>query len=273
MYDFVGDICNVDDYDRTGYCPLHYASQNGHYDIVELLIICGCDVDIQTKDGLTGFMLAAKNNHTKTMKIFFKYAANLLIVSRSGSTICHYAAQQDCYNSIILLNKLYYELKFCIKKIIIINNNNEMMTNNNSNNQSSKEISMIEDESLLMSEEFSFLENYLSVLIKDNKFDLYNNYIQTLTIQNILDSANPGGYHPLHLAAENDCLLAVKAFMEIKQSINFNAKDSTGETALHKAARNKHFIMYRLLISAGSLDNIMSNVRQTPKQLLVDDYN
>lgn len=46
--------------DNSGYTALHYASRSGHYEICQLLLLAGADVNAKTKSGhVTPLMRAA----------------------------------------------------------------------------------------------------------------------------------------------------------------------------------------------------------------------
>jgi ankyrin repeat protein len=115
--------------------------------------------------------------------------------------------------------------------------------------------------------------------------------IKDSTEEIIINASTKNGITPLHLAAENDCTEVIDAFIQhlasgdrsdaleagptesvaAKSTLEVNVRDSVGETALHKAGRNKHFISYRKLVSIGASESILNMLKQTPKQLLIDD--
>ena len=53
------------------------ASQNGHTQVVELLIKENADVKIQIKEGVTALMLASKNGHTQVVELLLKENADV----------------------------------------------------------------------------------------------------------------------------------------------------------------------------------------------------
>lgn len=56
----------------------------------------------------------------------------------------------------------------------------------------------------------------------------------------------------------------------VDRIVNVNSKDSSHETPLHKAARNKLTISYQKLVAAGASEDILNMMKQSPKQLLLD---
>lgn len=86
----------------------------------------------------------------------------------------------------------------------------------------------------------------------------------------VLDCPSNNGLRPLHIAAFNNSLDAVKTL--INSQVEINAKDNVGETALHKAARKSYFAIYNILVKEGHADEqILSINRQTPAQILKYD--
>jgi len=49
--------------------PLHYASEHGHTDVIQLLIDHGADIDAKNKWGTTPLHLASSHGHTEIVKL------------------------------------------------------------------------------------------------------------------------------------------------------------------------------------------------------------
>lgn len=114
---------------------------------------------------------------------------------------------------------------------------------------------------------FAILVDKLTEILKDGKIKAHE--ILNVDEGSIIDSPTLNGIRPLHVAAENDCMKALEALLSC--SIDINARDVSAETALHKAARAKHAMIYRRLVDAGVNETLQNNIRQTARQLMIDD--
>ncbi|GMH36878.1 hypothetical protein BSKO_04751 [Bryopsis sp. KO-2023] len=66
--------------------PLHFAAEEGHERIVELLIKAGADIDVQDIEGFTPLFLVAQNGHLDVAKILLNAGATLDLGSIDGGT-------------------------------------------------------------------------------------------------------------------------------------------------------------------------------------------
>eukprot|EP01036_Dinobryon_divergens_P032084 gene32084-41603_t len=73
---------------------------------------------------------------------------------------------------------------------------------------------------------------------------------------------------PLHTASLYNSLHVLRYL--VSQKVFLDSKNSSGETALHVAGRQKHFQVYQILKEAGASPNIRNNCNQTPQELLKD---
>jgi hypothetical protein len=70
---------NVDDYDRIGWCPIHYAAAKNQVEIIELLVLCGCDVNVLTADQLSAMIIAGKCGHVDALSKLFYLGGEFLV--------------------------------------------------------------------------------------------------------------------------------------------------------------------------------------------------
>lgn len=70
---------NVDDYDRIGWCPIHYAAAKNQVEIIEMLVLCGCDVNVLTADDMSAMIIAGKYGHVDALKKLFYLGGKLSI--------------------------------------------------------------------------------------------------------------------------------------------------------------------------------------------------
>lgn len=60
----------------SGRTPLHLAAQNGHYEMVSLLIAQGSNINVMDQNGWTGMHYATKAGHTNVVKLFINSSAD-----------------------------------------------------------------------------------------------------------------------------------------------------------------------------------------------------
>jgi ankyrin repeat protein len=69
-----------------------------------------------------------------------------------------------------------------------------------------------------------------------------------------LDSTNPAGQSPLHLAVKHSSLAIVRMLLD--QGVDINIKDHDGSTPLHLAVIRRRFDLAQLLIEHGADPNV-----------------
>jgi ankyrin repeat protein len=102
---------DIDKRDVDGNTALMLAANNGNYEVVNLLITAGADIDARSFDtGETALLYAAHNQHFKTFQLLLSRGANCQIVDYEGKTCIMHLASADkialielCYNN--TLNK------------------------------------------------------------------------------------------------------------------------------------------------------------------------
>jgi FOG: Ankyrin repeat len=80
--------------DENGRTPLHYACENGNFNIVQALIDAHADLNAQTMDNLTPLHLAAIGNHYPVVQTLIREHAILNPKSASGLTPLHMACDR-----------------------------------------------------------------------------------------------------------------------------------------------------------------------------------
>lgn len=84
---------DVNGRDNQGVTPLHYAAQQGHNEIVELLISRGADVNLGTlKGGHAPIHLACSQGQLEAVQLLTKHGADVTKVNQNGDTPLHVAA-------------------------------------------------------------------------------------------------------------------------------------------------------------------------------------
>jgi ankyrin repeat protein len=279
---------NVDDYDKFGICPIHYAAERGYNDAITLLLKRGCNIDVPTMDGMTPFMYACKDNRLSTMRLLCDAKADLLAVNRAGMSCAHFAAQLDHIDVFELLVQLNIEAK---ERALTEIADLEMAVENPDQaaaeadkkarrEQHAAELKKeaegekkagaddIDDDATIATAETSN-----SKKSKDSKGggdkgkpglvsgapDLDEDPVEALrkkyeTMINLPDTAivditSRNGTRPIHIAATYNALKVIEFL--IKTGADINAQDTAGESSMHKAARRGNHDAFKLLKAAG----------------------
>uniref|UniRef100_A0A0G4ID66 Uncharacterized protein n=1 Tax=Chromera velia CCMP2878 TaxID=1169474 RepID=A0A0G4ID66_9ALVE len=86
---------NMDWQDENGKTALMGASENGHTDIVRLLVDAKANVDMQDKNGQTALILASENGHMDIVRLLVDARANVDIQDTEGNTVLMLAIQKE----------------------------------------------------------------------------------------------------------------------------------------------------------------------------------
>ena len=103
-------VC-VDAKDRTGNTPLHWASGNGHADVVKLLINAGADINAKNKDGDTALHRARENNHANVVELLIKEGAKVGVRNKKGEAPLSWAVDKGHTKVVNMLLDKDKELK------------------------------------------------------------------------------------------------------------------------------------------------------------------
>lgn len=94
----------VDLVDKGGYSAMMLAASNNYAGIVETLLQRGADVNrIETSNGWTALIWAAKQGHDDTVRVLLKYHAAKDIKDQSSSTALDYARRNHLQSTVTLL--------------------------------------------------------------------------------------------------------------------------------------------------------------------------
>ena len=81
------------DSDLDGDTALMVASENGHRDVVELLVGAGADVNQVDEDGWTALMCASNNGHREVVEALVGAGADVNLAKKNGETALMLASQ------------------------------------------------------------------------------------------------------------------------------------------------------------------------------------
>ena len=216
-----------DEEERTA---LHFASMNGHYGIVSLLLEKGADVNVQDKEGNTPAHLRIKANAgLKTLETLIAHKARVSIVNIVHMNLLHIAAQTDQPDVLALLLA-------------------KDPTGDYRNMRAEKGATLVL--CALASEEGPSLETIR--LAGD-----------AIPISECLAS-NDDGETGLHLATKKNDLEIMKYFLD---KGNLNERTSAGSTALHLAVSHGNGTATELLLGRGADICMTTHDGDTPLHL------
>jgi|GEM_PF-5176273 len=88
--------------DDSGYSPLHWAVQEGHYDICKLLIEKGADVNIEDEYGHTPLLQASATKDPSIASLLIDRGADVNLKTEQGTPL-HMACAWACVDTVELL--------------------------------------------------------------------------------------------------------------------------------------------------------------------------
>ena len=92
---------DVNEQTEDGSTTLHAASENGHVEVVDILVQAGGQVNTQGgKDGSTPLHLSSAKDHVEVITALLTAGAGTTIKSNSGRTPHDVAKNQDCKNAL-----------------------------------------------------------------------------------------------------------------------------------------------------------------------------
>ncbi|XP_050675784.1 ankyrin-3-like isoform X2 [Leptidea sinapis] len=107
---FTNGINQQDAFMRTA---LHYAAEQGHTDVVNLLINAGSKLDVTAGDGLTPLHAAVIKNHIGTVKLLLSAGSHVNYKTHEKMTALHFAASRGYLElvKILVSNGAHYEAR------------------------------------------------------------------------------------------------------------------------------------------------------------------
>ncbi|XP_046552784.1 ankyrin repeat domain-containing protein 39-like [Haliotis rubra] len=95
---------DADKTDKSGYTALHYASRNGHLDVVRTLVDAGAHVDVTTRSGhATPLHRAAYMGHTDIVKFLLSRGADPVSRDSDEMTPLHKASERGRLECVTVL--------------------------------------------------------------------------------------------------------------------------------------------------------------------------
>ena len=90
---------------ETGRTALHYAAENGHNEVVTLLLVHGADSNVIDNDGRTPISLATEATESQCFISLLRQGCDINVKDREGYTIVHDVAENGNVGSLIALRE------------------------------------------------------------------------------------------------------------------------------------------------------------------------
>jgi ankyrin repeat protein len=204
------NVANVDMKDRNEWTALHIAAAKGHEGLAELLLIKGAEIGAVTNHGQTALHLAAGNGHTELVALLLNY----------GTVV-------DMKTNLLQYTALHLAARNGHKEVVRI----------------------LLDGGADVSKKTGVIGEYMA---EYTALHLAAMHGHTEVVKLLLDrSSNPAvtdkmGATPLHKAAENGHRGVTSLLLD--EGADVVAEDQRGESPLHKAAKNGHAAVASLLM-------------------------
>lgn len=260
---------NIDDFDKYGFCPLHSAAIAGANHSISFLIERGCDPDVRSTYGDTALMHAVKGTRMDTIRLLVNLGATITPANKAGTSTCHTSLY--IVNSSLLYRHIY--VGFTAIHMAAQADNLEALTtlveltcaktDGEDGNQTARTV--LDDDQTINSVSVASRNEDDSMSMVHSQFD----YTQNAQVKEYLNLPSNNLTTPLHIACMNNSQRVVKFLLHHKVRIDF--KDSSGDTALHKAGRKQLNRLYEMLIEAGASQSVKNNYGETPRDLLIDN--
>lgn len=222
-------LLNVRDYSQS--TPLLVATYAGKKDVMQFLLEKGADIYISNTLGMTPATVAAFQRRIDLLEMIRKYKKNTTVKYANADRVQNNVQQNELQEEKELYNAIY----LCdISSVdVFLRKHPERFDNKKIN-------------SLLVTAAISGDKGIIDFFVKKGA-DV---------------NAREWGWMPLHKAAENNNLVAVKTLLDFHADIN--CKANNGYTPLHLAATQGHAKIVDLLIKRGADVNAHDNYGNTP---------
>lgn len=240
----------------AGHTALQAASQNGHLEVIKILLFHKADVEIEDNDGDRAVHHAAFGDEPVVMELLAQAGADLNARNKRRQTALH-----------ISVNKGHLSV---VKNLLALGCHPSLQ-DEDGDTPLHDAISKKRDDMLSL-----LLDNNADItLTNSNGFNALHHaalrgnpsamriLLQKLPRPWIVDEKKDDGYTALHLAALNNHTMVAR--MLVRQGkAHMDLQNMNGQTALHLAVERQHIQVVQLLVQLGAMLNVPDKDGDTP---------
>ncbi|KAI8787368.1 ankyrin-3 [Biomphalaria glabrata] len=230
---------------RNGQSPLLVASEQGHLDIVKILLKNQARVDIFDEHGKTALHLAAENGHEQVADMLLYQKAFVNAKSKHGLTPLHLAASNG---NVALVKLLIEKHGATIDALTLAKKTSLHMAAQNGQKEVCAALIKMKADTNATDVQG---QTPLHLAAENNHSDVVKLFLKHRP--ELVTMANINGMTCAHIAAAKGSAAVIKELMRFNKTIITTARNKTNDsTALHLAAEGGHAQVVKILLEAGA---------------------
>lgn len=247
------DIKLNDRKDEDGNTPLHLASYNNHYHLVNYLIKNKIEIDAVNKNKTTPLFMAIGKGHKTVADLLVKNNASLIQKNINDKNILMKAVGSGNIELIKTLVNYFHEGN---KLQEILNEKTKYDENI---------VSYILAFNDIKPFEVTDKTYFLNLILHSGSPQMLNELLNDAGFNSALNKPDFNGNPILHNVISAKCKIEI--LTTLIEKVDINATDKNGNTALHLASElgDKEFI--KILLEKGANSSIKNNANKTPAEL------